>query len=501
MIRQRQLTINTLAAAVQVVTTGTVFFFLYRFIENELGIERFGIWSVVLITATISSLANLGLGSSVVKFVSKYLARNNPARAVLVVETALLTLALVLAVILSLLYPAAIWALSIHRNLASMPAYLAEAYAILPYAFLSFWTLSVAGVPLGTLDGHQRIDLRSGLQVACTLAYFVIAVALVPQHGLLGLAWAHLAQALLLLISSWIVARRLLPDLPFLPWRWRWEVLKEILEYSVNFQVMAIFWLLFEPLTRWLVSVFGGLSAAGWFEFANRMVFQLRALIVASHQSIVPTIADLAERQASLLREVYEVSFRTILFLVLLSVPLLMAATPFVSHLWHGKPEPVFILFATLLIVGWFLNLLSNPAYFAYMGIGTLRWNVTGRVVIGVLNLVLGWGLGTFLGGVGVITGFVVALIAGSVVTGWAYHREYQMRMRSMVDRPSIVLGVIGMAGLAIIWPIMTGLEYAPWAIVAAPAGLCIVMFLPAWRHPVRRNLQQWLLHLRPTAS
>ena len=408
MIRKRQLTINSLAAAAQVVITGVVFFFLYRFVEQSIGIDRFGIWSLVLIAATVSSLANLGLGSSVVKFVSMYLARNDAQRAALVVQTALLTLALVLAVVLCALYPAAVWALSIVPDLAAAPALLEEAYAILPYAFLSFWMLSVAGVALGTIDGHQRIDLRSGIQVCGTLAYFIAALAFVPRHELLGLAWAHIAQAVLLLTVSWFTAYRLLPTLPPLPWRWRRGVLKEILGYSVNFQIMAILWLLFEPLTRWLVSQFGGLGAAGWFEFANRMVFQLRALIVAAHQSVVPAIADLVERQASKLREVYEVSMRVILYMVLLSLPLLIAATPLVSNLWLGRPEPVFILFSALLFVGWFLNLLSNPAYFAYMGIGTLRWNVAGRMVIGLLNGALGWLLGTLASGTGVIAGGAV---------------------------------------------------------------------------------------------
>ena len=494
MIRKRQLTLNTLAAASQVAITGVVFIFLYRFVKDQIGIDRFGIWSVVLITATVSSLANLGLGSSVVKFVSQYRAREDVQRAAHIVQTALITLALVLATVLALLYPVALWALSVHPKLSAAPAFLAEAHAILPYAFASFWMLSVAGVALGTIDGHQRIDIRSILQVGGTLAYLGAALFWVPRHGLLGLAWGHLLQAGLLLVSAWITARRLLPALPVLPWQWRWNVLKEILSYSANFQLMSIFWLLFEPLTRWLVSVFGGLSAAGWFEFANRMVFQLRALIVAAHQSIVPTIADLVERQAELLNTVYQVSFRIILFLVTLLLPLMIALTPLVSRLWLGQLEPVFITFSALLFVGWFLNLLSNPAYFAYMGIGTLRWNVAGRIVIGVLNGVLGWVLGALLGGTGVIIGFVAALIAGSMVTALAYHREYGIRLTHLLEKHSMVLGGVGTILLGVAWwPLINTGEVMVWV---APLVLAVISGLVAWRHPVRQQLQQWLADL-----
>ncbi len=503
MIRQRQLTINTLAATVQVLVAGVVFFLLYRFVRIEVGIERFGIWSLVLITASVSSLANLGLGSSVVKFVAQYLARNNPVGATKVVQTAMITLAAVLSLVLGLFYPVARWALSNHEAFEAAPAFLDEAYAILPYAFLSFWMLSTAGVTLGALDGHQRIDLRSGIQVCGTLIYFGVALWLVPQHALVGLALAHCAQALWLLGASWVMARRLLSTLPLWPWRWRWywPTLREILGYSLNFQVMAIFWLLVEPLTRWLVSLFGGLSAAGWFEFANRMVFQLRALIVAAHQSLVPTIAELYERQAALLRTVYAQSFRVILFLVLVTLPLMVVAAPLISHLWHGRAEPVFILFSSLLFAGWFGNLLSNPAYFAYMGIGTLRWNVVGRIVIGVLNVTLGWLFGSLVGGTGVVAGFVVALLIGSAVTVVAYHREYRVRLASLGDRQSLVLACVGAVGLGALWLILPPFVDQLWIAAAAPGALLAVLCLPAWHHPARRDLQRWLTDLLPTSG
>ena len=489
MIRERQLTINTLAASAQVVTTGLAFLVLYRYVLDHIGAEAFGVWSLVLITASISNLANLGLGSSVVKFVSQYLARGDAVRAAHVVQTALLTLAAFLLIVLGSLYPVATWALSIHPQLKAAPAMLATALGVLPYAFGSFWALSVASVSLGALDGAQRIDLRSALQVGGTLAYLATALVLVPRHGLLGLAWAHLAQSLLLLLASWPAARRLLHALPRVPHRWQWPVLREILGYSVNFQVMAIFWLLFEPLTRWFVSSFGGLSAAAWFEFANRMVFQLRALITAAHQSIVPRIAELKELQPAVLDQVYVRSFRVILFLVLLLLPVLIAAVPLVSWLWIDAFEPVFVTFAVILGIGWFLNLLSNPAYFAYMGIGTLRWNVVGRITIGVLNGAFGWALGMFFGGTGVIVGFTLALVLGSFVTTAAYQREYNISVDFVRNPHSKRLCAVGLVGLAALWVVSTLVGPSFWIAIAAPLVLGLALTVPAWQHPARREI------------
>jgi len=502
MLPKRQLTINILAAGTQALITGLGFFFLYRFVEGAVGIERLGVWSLVLGSVIVTSLVNLGLGSSVVKFVSMHLARGDAARAALVAQTAFLTLAAILPVVLFAIYPVVKWALAtLPDDLRDAPALLSEALIILPYAMGSFWALSVASVSLGIIDGHHRIDLRSSLQICGVFVYLIVAFRLVPDHGLLGLAWAHLAQSVLLLLGSWIVAYKLLDPLPLFPWKWRWHALKEILEYSLKFQVIAIFWMLVDPLTRWLVSVFGGLAATGWLEYASRMVFQLRALFASAHQALVPTIARLQEHQTAMLNTVYRASFRIILYLVLLFLPVLIAATPFVSLLWHrGTIQPTFVLYAVLLFLGWFLNLLSNPAYFAYIGIGTLRWNVIGRITIGVLNLALGGLLGWLFGGTGVVLGFVLALIVGSSVTAVAYQREHEIRFSELVDHASVRLGAIGISCLALMWVILesTGVSWA--MAIAAPTIMGLVLLLPAWRHPIRIEIRQWLSQLRTAA-
>lgn len=500
MIRKRQLLINALMSVVQVAVTGGSYFVLYRFVNDQVGIAYFGVWSTVLAATSVSSLANLGLATSAVKFVSMYLARERIAYVARIVQTAILSLSLFLGLVLAAVYPVLDDILAVFIE----PDLLPVALSILPYSVASFWISSTAAVLQGCIDGHQRIDLRNALLIVTVLTYLLVAFYLVPTNGLVGLAQAQVLQAGLLLAASWIVLRRLLPALPLLPYRWDREAFKEMLSYSLKFQVISIFRLLFEPFTKMLVMNFGGAAAAGYFEFAHRMVFQLRALIVTAHQSIVPTIADLQERQPSLIQEVYKSSYRLILYLILASLPFFIAVTPLVSRLWIGSYAPLFILFANLIFIGWFLNMLSNPAYFAYLGIGKLRWNIVGHSLIGLLNGGLGLLLGWLYGGTGVVIAFVTALIAGSLTTAVAYQREYRIRLADLVQRESILLGLAGLAGLALAlfvhdqakstWPLLA-------LIAVVPASYIAVVAVPLWIHPARRQLQNWLTNWRARRS
>ena len=480
---------NTVVAALQAVVTGLTLFFLYRYLLDALGAESLGVWALVLATTSTASLANLGIATSTTKFVAQYLAREQAASANKIIQTATITVALILALLLPLLLPLFS---KILPFFVQSEARLPEAFLILPYALISFWLNSVSGVFQACIDGFQRVDLRGYTLMVSSVLYLALVYWLVPLHGIEGLAQAQVIQAGVLLLGSWGLLKYLMPSLPIVPIRWTRSTFKEILGYSLNFQVIAITQLLLEPVAKALMSRFGGLSALAYFEMAHRMVFQLRSLIAAGHQAIVPTIADVQERSPGQIRSIYRFSFRLLLFLVLLGMPFFMMLTPFISWIWIGDYNATFILFANLLFAGWFLNLLANPAYFANLGTGELKWNVIGHIIIGVLNLVLGIVLGKAYGGVGITIGFVIALLTGSSLIMVAYHKRYQYSLPQLFSYKSMYLGCASIIAL-----VATGYVFSTYfsdmpalQLVLLNIGLfLLVTGLPAWYHPVPRNM------------
>jgi len=496
MIRKRQLLINAIISVGQVFVTGAVYFILYRFLLDTLGPLEFGVWALVLATTSAAGIANLGLATSAVKFVSQYLARDDRPRVALVIQTAVLSVAVFLAAMILAAYPLLRRLLAI---LIDEPAQLPAAVLILPYALASFFLISVAGVLQSSIDGFQRMDLRAMILMGTTVAYLGLCLLMVPSYGLIGLAWAQALQAGLLVLVLWVTLKRLLKSLPLVPWRWRSDVLREILVYSLNVQFMSLSRLLLDPVTKGLLSKFGGLSALAFFEFASRMVLQLRALIVTAHMAIIPTIADLQERDPRVIQELYRKSVQLLVFLVLIMLPFLVGLSPYISRLWIGRYEQLFVTMAWLLLGGWFLNTLANPAYFSNLGIGRLRGNVIGVFITGVLNVVLGLAFGAAFGGIGVVLGFVVALLVGSFVIAWSYHREHALRAYDMAQQETGMLAVASFLGCAAMLGLYYGLPaWGLWPLV----GLAVLTYAvltagPAWMHPVRRLLSNWAGTLR----
>lgn len=496
MRRSRRFFFNATLSVLQVAVNGGLYLVLYRFLYNTIGVAQLGVWSIVLAWTSMNNVASLGLGGSTTYFIPKYLARGDRPYVQTLVQTGTLSAAGALAIGLLLFYPFIRLILgAVIEDAALLPL----AFAIVPYAFGSLWLSATAGIIYSSIDGFQRVDLRNILLMLGGAVFLGAALVLVPTRGLVGLAQAQLLQATTVLVGSWMVLRRLLPELPVLPYSWSRRAFKEMLGYSVRFQMIALTQLLFEPLTKSLLAKFGTVSATGFFEMANRLALQLRAFVVTAHAALVPTLTDIGETTPTLLREIYETSCRLVTFLSLLILPLLIALTPLICVLWLGTYEPVFVLFATLLFTGWFGNLIGNPAYFGYMGAGDLRWNVRSHVLQAGLNGILAFVLGAIFGGLGVVIGFVIAILSSSLLLAVAYGVEHRYPLSLWFTLGNLALGAAALGGMGVVltlyyrWgdtlglPVMTAASLAIYALFTA---------VPLWRHPARRQLHDWALQM-----
>lgn len=484
---------NAVAAAAQILVQTIVFFVLYRYLVDRLGIEKVGIWSVVLATASAARITELGLGGSVTKFIAAARAQGDDRAAGQILQTAALTVAGVLAVLLPLLYPL-LSALLRHVLPASASV---EGQAMLPYALLSIWCGAVAGIWQGGLDGCLRTDIRAALMVAGTVAFMAAVFLTTPQYGLLGLAISQVAQGMLLVVAGWFAIRGSIRGLPVLPSVWSPARLREIFGYGANVQVIAVVMMLFEPVTKIFFARYAGLVSAGHFELAQQLVMKMRALIVESNRVIVPMMAGMAELGQDA-RRIYAVNIR---YLILLLTPLfaaLAAVLPLISVIWLGRFEAQFVTMAAWLTAGWFANSVTAPAYFAYLGQGRLRWLTISHLILGGSNAVLGLLLGPLLGWPGILAAFLISLAMGSFIPVWAYHREHSLSLRDVLSWPDVrlltlsgVAAALAIAGTSMVLSRSAGL----WAPAAMVALALAIMASGAWWHPLAADIVKGIRH------
>lgn len=490
-MQKRQVLINATMSIVRIIVIGVVFFILYRFLLNTIGVKQLGIWSLVLAITSVTQIANFGLGGSVVKFVAKYVAREENKKVSGIIQTAALSVGVFVGLILLICYPIAKLVLRLVIPDESFPL----ALSILPYAFFALWIMVVTSIFHAGLDGYQRIDIRSVLLMGGAILHLLLCFILAPTHGLMGVAYARVIQNITILFSSWFLLKRCLPLLPIFPFRWKKGLFKEIIGYGMNYQVISITSMFYDPLTKALLSKFGGLSMVGYFEMASKMIQQLRLLIVSANQVLFPAIANLKEKTPEKIQSVYRTSYQLVFYLALPLFSLIIVCTPLISDLWIGHYESIFVTFGILLTIGWFLNTLGTPAYYANLGIGELRWNVVSHIAITLLTAILGFQLGVFYNGIGVVVACIVSLAVGGSIIYLSYHIKHKIPLIELIPKASKLITTVCLVSIISTLIIQSKLDHSLNTLeingVIIPS-FSIIVFIPFWFHPMRRRLVGW---------
>jgi O-antigen/teichoic acid export membrane protein len=348
-------------------------------------------------------------------------------------QTAVISIGVALAVVSAALYPGARWTLEIVLPQKS----LAEALAILPLALISLWINIVEGILQAGLAGLQRITICNYLEFLGSVSYLLLALRLVPGHGLLGLAYAQVIQSAAILVITWLLLRWRMKGLPIIPRRFSRSLFKELAAYVFHFQFITASQAMRESITKALLAKFGGLALTGFYDLAARCVITTRELLVQANQVLVPTISHLQERDPESIPAVYRESYRLMFFLAVPAFTSLAVLSPLISRIWIGRYEPVFVEFVAILAAGWLVNVLTSPAYVVDLGTGALRWVSAGCISTAILNAGLGFLAGWRLGGPAVVVAAAFSLASGYAIVLVAYHLENRVPFAQLLPKES----------------------------------------------------------------
>lgn len=505
MIQKRRIVTNAGSSVVQIIVSGATLVVLYKYLLETIGVAQLGVWSLVLAMSSMIQVANFGLTGSIVKNIADYDARGDKHSIALAIQTAVITVAILSLVLIGCAYPGAKYYFSF--AIEGQPYH--DALEVLPLALVAFWLLMVTSIYQSGMYGCQLIVRRNGVLIAESISHLILCMLLAPRYGLLGLAYARVAQNLVTLMASMAFLKSHLPALPLFPYRWDKVLFKEMVGYATSFQVISLLVMLSDPITKALLSRFGSVSMVGYYEMANKLVQLFRSLIVNANQVLVPAFANLKQLQPQRVSELYLKSAHLVTYLALPGFGLLTICAPLVSELWVGRYEPIFVWSIVLLCAGWLANTLAVPAYYACLGTGEMRINMVSHVAMTVINILLASILGNLIGGLGVVLSWSIALALGGTLLNVLYCRRNSIAFGSLLSGHDRMLTGFLITGLVVSylgWLMLPGVWGMVLPSLDLPAtwepfltsGMMIfiyiaIMSFPMWTHSIRKDLQQWV--------
>lgn len=469
---------------IQVFISAVLIFWLYRYLFLTAGSSQLGVYSILVAIISISRIGEMGITGSVVKYVAKYHAASNFESVAKIIQTAIVVIGGLLLFILLIGYSFFSWILSIYMPSESRVL----AGQLLPVCLLIFWLSIILGLMQAALDGIQKSYLRHHFLIVSNIIYVGTSYFLIKDNGLIGAIYGQFIGVSLNLVLVFISLKKEIVCFPIINIMWDKESFKELVRYGMRFQLITLLVMLGDPLIKMLMGHFGGLSFVGFYEMSNKLVMQLRAMLVAPMQSLIPHSANLIETAPKKIPEIYLKSFGFVLFIVIVFWLPIYAMLPYISELWLGSYQSQFIFISAILLTGVSVNLLINPAYFIYMGVGNLKWNTYVHVLTAALSIFLGGLLGMWLGGLGVVIAWAIAFLTGLVVLV-AFHHEYRVRYRDLLPKDTFILLLMSLIATSAELFIYYSVNSLGISIKALLAFLCwiVIMMIPIWRHSARK--------------
>ena len=456
---------------------------LYAFLIRTLSIPELGVWAIVSSGAAVGRAWDLGLGRGLIRYVPQQ--SSEPVRVAQLFDSAVAGSILVIIPVVMM----AALALWLGLPLAFSER-LADAMDLVPWALGLLAAMLMSNVYVSGLTALFRSDLRAAISIAGVVLMVALAVFLVPQYRIPGLAAAQIAQHLFVGAASLVALMKVSPKLRPFPMHTNWPDMRDIGIYGLKLQGANIAIVAFEPAARVILGRFGSLDSVVYYDMASRLVQQIRNVIVMANQVMSPYFAAGQGEGDEGLAETYRASLLATIFFAAPSMAALVVCAPLVSSFWIGNIQGEFIIFMSLLAAGWFANVVSAPAYFVGISRGILTPIVVSHLIISLVTVGLGLGLGYYLLGEGVVVAVSTALLAGALYCSTMIQRELRVEspMFDSVDKLYLAVcfvAAVGALGLhsaldnAVWIPSLAGLVLLAWAFRLHPRFRTMTRFIP----------------------
>jgi O-antigen/teichoic acid export membrane protein len=383
-------------------------FFLSPFIVHRLGNIAYGVWVLAVSAVNYLTLLDLGMRSSVLRFVSKGYTKGDHARASEIVSAAFWVrlrmsgVVLFLSAVLAAVFPV----------LFKIPAAMAgdARVAVLIIGAMAALTMSM-GVLGGVLSALNRYDLLSYLALAqMTVRVIGVVTVLRVGKGIVAIALCELFAALLGNTLLMIAALKIYPELRISFSKPRRDILRQIWSYSVYAFLTTVALRVIYETDNLVVGAFVSASAVTFYSIGNLLCRYSDQFVGAMSLTFVPVASTYeASGDTGKLRSLYRNGTRAALALILpIVITLLIRGRSFIG-LWMGTQyQQVSGTVLMILATGVLFSVANNTA--GAIAYGIERHKTVARFAIGegIANLALSVTLVHWMGIYGVALGTLI---------------------------------------------------------------------------------------------
>jgi O-antigen/teichoic acid export membrane protein len=392
---------------------------------HHLGLGGYGIWNIIMMTATYMRFGSVGIKTAYQKYVAEATGNGDYERANQLLSTGC---AIMLIISVAALIPAALFSHQIARWAGVPSQFLNSAAGSIALLALIMGMSNVGAAFEATVMGGHRIDLVR--KFGTVLAVAEAAAILVLMHlgyGLFGMSAVMGASELLYISACYFASHRVVPQIRIGIASLSRGVLHELFRFAGSYQLVNLLEVVYASLVPFAVLRAFGATSAGVYAVAIRAVGCATMLLDAFLPPILSGgtmvfASGSAERMQALLTKAFKVTLSLSLF------PLGFIAVfgPTIAYAWTGTTDPLFR--------GAFWLIAAKAVFASLSLLALVLYRISGKALLDNIRQVLRIGiiLATVffahkLGFYGVLAGMALSELAGMVFMTFALTNTFHL--------------------------------------------------------------------------
>jgi O-antigen/teichoic acid export membrane protein len=406
----------------------------------SLGLEGYGVWNVLMMTAMYMRFGGIGIKSAFQKYVAEATGDNDYFRASTLLSTGC---AVMLVISVAALIPAALFSAAIAKTVGVPAEFLPSAApSISVLAVIMLLANTGAAFEAIVMGGH-RIDLIRKANVVLSIAEAIgTVIALRRGGGLLTMSAIMGVSEVLYVCYCYVAAHRVLPQIRVNGAHLTFSVLPELFRFAGSYQLVNILEVVYASIVPIALLRAYGPQLAGVYAVVTRVVTSAAILQdsflapILSSGSMVYALASRDRMQRFLVS-----AFRATLGLSILPMGFIAVFGPTAAYAWTSQRDSLF--------VPCFWLVCATAVFKAPSLVGLVLYRTSGKSVLDNVRQVLRIGIVGAVAALAphldfreVLAGFAISECAGMLFMLFALNRTFRLFQPLMLLPDTIKLGV-----------------------------------------------------------
>jgi O-antigen/teichoic acid export membrane protein len=427
---------------------------------HHLGLNGYGIWSIIIVTAAYMRFGSAGIKSAFQKYVAEATGNGNFEAASRLVSTGSIAM-----LVLSLvgLIPVALFSQKVARASGVPPEFVSAAAASIAVLACIYVVSNFGAAFEAIVMGGHRIDLTRKYSTTLTVCEAVVIVALLHLgYGLLAMTSVMGISELIYIFCCYRASHHVVPEMQISLAHFTKSAFPELLRFAGSYQLVNVLELLYGAILPIVLLKFFGAEAAGVFAVASRVV---TSVLIAQDALVLPILSGgtmvFASGSTEQVRLFLAKSFKATLAAALVPLAFVAAFGTAMIFAWTGEADPRFRAAIWLTALAALLKAISLLQLILYRASGrALLDNIRQVLRIAAILAVAFFGRG--IGFNGVLAGMAGAEVVGVVFMFFAmtatFHAFSSRMFAQDAMRISLAAAMIVGAGA------IAGMVPMPWS-------------------------------------